>query len=164
MVELAVDMVARSRRYVVPHQLREGDVKRLDWVSELACLLGRHEKCMQNVSQAAGLMGARSRGMVFPMETAPTHPCPSRPALRPNCQIYPLPFASQCGAWLQRPMEQAIGIDTSQASMSCVGRLPLAGAGPAVADVPQSNSPSIIPPTNTTILNSPRCACNRYSR
>ena len=29
-VELAVDMVARSTRYVVPHQLREGDVKRLD--------------------------------------------------------------------------------------------------------------------------------------
>ena len=57
-----------------------------------------------------------------PMETAPTQPCPSRPALRRNCQMYPLPFTSQCGA-LGSAIEQAIGIDTSHESMSCVGRL-----------------------------------------
>ena len=35
---------------------------------------------------------ARSRGMVFPMETAPTHPCPSRPAsvLTAKFNLHPL--------------------------------------------------------------------------
>ena len=99
------------------------------------------------------------------METAPTQPCPSRPALRPNCQIYPLPFTSQCGA-LGSAMGQAIGIDTSQAKHVLCRTDILSQSGPRCPMCrAQSNSPSIAPPTNTTtILSSPRWASNRYSR
>ena len=70
---------------------------------------------MQNISQAAGNnLGARSRDGFAKWKRRRPKPCPSRPALLPNCQMNPLPFTSQCGA-LGSAIEQAIEIDTSEA-------------------------------------------------
>ena len=81
------------------------------------------------------------------METAPTQSCPSRPALRPNCQIYPLPFTSQCGA-LGSAMGQAIGIDTSQAKHVSCRKDILSQERAPVADVPRAEQFPIDCPTH----------------
>lgn len=155
-----------------PHQFErkrcQEQKKASEMVSELACLLGRHENvCKKFRKQLAFFEWARGIWVdAFPMETAPHRPRSFRTATDLPTLSFALRIARRRAWFRQRASDWNGHITIKQACLVSDDIRRKIGPKRPMSHTFQRTFPPISPPPAraTATSNPPRWTCNRYSR